>query len=181
MTPNFDINQNRAGTQDNSMSYSRMSYKPSNDTNKYDAYKPESTTPNESLTGTGLNSRPYDSASKQQDRFQNETNYQQSYLNKNTDGSGQQHSSSIPDYKAQTENNYDYQRKSIEDYQAKQYQGRYDREATTNLGESFKSRSPAKQQDPEGERSQPTTQHRPTYTQSSYAPRNIDEPSSELR
>ena len=89
MTPNFDINQNRAGNQENSMSYSRMSYKPNNnDTKQYDGYKPESKIPNESLSGTGYNPRPYDSGSKQQDRFQNETNYQPSYLNNHTEGSG---------------------------------------------------------------------------------------------
>ena len=184
MTPNFDINQNRQSIQENPMNYSRMSYKPNNDSNRYDAYKPDQKTANDSSSGIGLQQKSYDSGSKQQDRFPNETSYKATYNNSYTEGSGKKHSNSINDYKKQNDvksfNEYKPIR-SLEEYQSKDYQGRYDREATTNIGQSFKSRSPSKKQDITDENNQPTTQHRPSYTQSSYAPRNLDEPSSEMR
>ena len=65
MTPNFDINQNRQSIQENPMNYSRMSYKPNNDSNRYDAYKPDQKTANDSSSGIGLQQKSYDSASKQ--------------------------------------------------------------------------------------------------------------------
>ena len=119
------------------MNYSRMSYKPNNDSNRYDAYKPDQKTTNDSSSGIGLQHKTYDSASKQQDRFQNETSYKATYNNSHTEGSGKKHSNSINDYKNQNDvksfNEYK-QIRSVEEYQNKGYQGRYDREATANIG-----------------------------------------------
>ena len=64
MTPNFDINQNKSVTGENSVNYSRVSYKPSFDGTRLDTSAPQPKTMVESVSASGLQGKSYDSASK---------------------------------------------------------------------------------------------------------------------
>ena len=115
-------------------------------------------------------------------RYNTETGFWPNYGKLHTESSGQQHQNSISEYKTQhdiKQFNEAKQAKSTEEYSRSNYPHRYDRE--TQGRDTFKSRSPTKKPELDDEQNQHGVHHRPSYTQSNYAPRHLEDPAKDIR
>ena len=105
MTPNFDLNQNKPAGQggENSVNYSRVSYKPSFDGSRLDMNQPPAKGMMESVSASGLKGKTYESGSKadlnEAGKYHTSQGFWPNYGKLGTESSAQQNQNFTADYR----------------------------------------------------------------------------------